>query len=97
VSDLVRRRPIRYGATDRSDASMDEFFTWLGAKKSAGIRLAVMDMWKAFRNSTQRQAPQASVWFDSFDVLRHLGAALDKVRKAGYARLSGKDRYFIGY
>jgi len=95
VSDLVRQRPIWFGGVDRSEASMDEFFTWLGAKKSAGIRLAVMDMWKAFRNSTERHAPQASILFDKFHVLRHLGEALDKVRKAEYARLSGKDRRFI--
>jgi len=95
VSDLVRRRPIWFGGKDRSEASMDEFFKWLGPKKSAGIRLAVMDMWRAFRNSTERHAPQASILFDKFHVLRHLGDALDKVRKAEYARLSGKDRRFI--
>lgn len=95
VSDLERRRPIRFGGQDRSEASMDEFFKWLGAKKSAGIRLAVMDMWKPFRNSTQRNAPQASILFDKFHVVRHLGDALDRVRKAEYARLSGKDRRFI--
>jgi transposase len=95
VSDLVRQRPIWFGGKDRSEASMDEFFRWLGGKKSAGIRLAVMDMWKAFRNSTERHAPQASILFDKFHVLRHLGEALDKVRKAEYARLSGKDRRFI--
>jgi len=95
VSDLVRQRPIWFGATDRSEASMDEFFPWLGARKSAGIRLAVMDMWKAFRNSTQRHAPQASILFDKFHVLRHLGEALDQVRKSEYARLAGKDRRFI--
>ena len=44
VSDLLRRRPIWFGGTDRSEASMDEFFTGLGAKKNAWIRLAVMDM-----------------------------------------------------
>ena len=95
VSDLVRRRPIWFGGKDRSEASMDEFFTWLGAKKSAGIRMAVMDMWKPFRNSTQTHAPQASILFDKFHVLRHLGEALDAVRKSEYARLSGKDRRFI--
>jgi len=95
VSDLVRRRPIWFGGTDRSEASMDECFTWLGAKKSARIRLAVMDMWKPFRNSTERHASQASVLFDKFHVLRHLGDALDTVRKSEYARLSGTDRRFI--
>jgi transposase len=95
VSDLVRKRPIWFGGQDRSEASMDEFFKWLGAKKSAGIRMAVMDMWKPFRNSTKTHAPQASILFDKFHVLRHLGEALDSVRKSEYARLSGKDRRFI--
>lgn len=95
VSDLVRRRPIWFGGKDRSEPSMDEFFNWLRAKKSAGIRLAVMDMWKPFRNSTQRYAPEARILFDRFHVVRHLGEALDKVRKSEYARLSAKDRRFI--
>jgi transposase len=95
VSDLLRRRPIWFGGLDRSEASLDGFFTWLGAKKSAGIRLAVMDMWKAFRTSTTTHAPQASILFDKFHVLRHLGEALDTVRKREYARLSGQDRRFI--
>ena len=34
VSDLVRRRPIWFGGKDRSEASMSEFYVWLGAKKS---------------------------------------------------------------
>jgi transposase len=95
VSDLVRRRPIWFGGKDRSEASMEEFFQGLGAPKSEKIRLAVMDMWRPFRNATQRHAPQASILFDKFHVLRHLGDALDTVRKGEYARLSGKDRRFI--
>jgi len=97
VCDLLRRRPIWFGGKDRSEESMDEFFKWLGPKKSKTIRLAVMDMWKAFRNSTLKpeHAPQASILFDKFHVMRHLGEALDKVRKSEYARLTGKDRRFI--
>jgi len=95
VSDLERRRPIWYGGQDRSEESLDRFYTWLGSKKSRRIRLAVMDMWKAFRNSTNKNVPQAAILFDKFHVMRHLGAALDKVRKIEYARLSGKDRSYI--
>jgi transposase len=97
VSDLVRRRPIWFGGEDRSEASMDAFYAWLGPKKSRRIRLAVMDMWKPFRTSTLKpeHAPQAAILFDKFHILRHLGEALDKVRKAEYARLTDKDRRFI--
>lgn len=97
VSDMIRRRPIWFGGEDRSEESMDEFFKWLGPKKSRKIRLAVMDMWKPFRVSTLKigHAPQAAILFDKFHIMRHLGEALDKVRKSEYARLSGKDRRFI--
>ena len=95
VSDLVRKRPIWFGGTDRSEASMREFYDWLGPRKARKIRLAVMDVWKPFRNVAQEKVPQAASLFDKFHIMRHLGEALDKVRKAEYARLSGKDRRFI--
>ncbi len=70
VSDLVRQRPIWSGGRDRSEESMDQFYQWLGAKKSRRIELAVMDMWKPFRMSTSRHAPQAKILFDKFHVMR---------------------------
>jgi transposase len=54
-----------------------------------------MDMWKPFRNSTNKRAPQATILFDKFHILRHLGEALDKVRKQEYAKLDGQKRKFI--
>jgi transposase len=95
VSDLLRQRPIWFGGEDRSEASMDLFFDELGARKSLKIRLAVMDMWKAFANSTQRKAPQAAIMYDKFHVMRHLNDALDIVRKREYARLADEDRQYI--
>jgi transposase len=95
VSDLIRRRPIWFGGTDRSEASMSQFYTWLGERKSSRIRLAVMDMWKPFRLATAAQAPQAAALFDKFHVMRHLGEALDAVRKSEYGRLAGRDRRYI--
>jgi transposase len=95
VSDLIRKRPIWFGGEDRSEASMGQFYEGLGEKKSRGIRLAVMDMWKPFRNVTVARAPQAAILFDKFHIMRHLGDALDEVRKAEYRRLSGRDRSYI--
>jgi transposase len=95
VSDLVRGRAIWFGGTDLKEASLCQFYQWLGEKKCARIRLAVMDMWKPFRNASNSRAPQAAILFDKFHVMRHLGEALDKVRKSEYARLKGKKRRFI--
>lgn len=97
VSDLERGRSIWFGGQDRSEASLDEFFAWLGPQKCRKIRVAVMDMWKAFRNSTLKEghAPQARIIYDKFHVMSHLGKAMDEVRRREYARLSGKDRRFI--
>ena len=95
VSDLrgwpraIRHRPIWFGGEDRSQASMNQFYDWLGEKKAQGIRLALMDMWKLFHNATAQRAPQAAILFDKFHVIRHLNDALDKIRKAECAS-SGK-------
>ena len=95
VSDLIRGRPIWFGGEDRSEKSMALFYDWLGEKKTRGIRLAVMDMWKPFRNMTNQRAPQAAILFDKFHITRHLGKALDEVRKSEYRRRSGRDRSYI--
>lgn len=97
VSDLQRGRAIWFGGKDRSEESLDEFFRWLGPEKCGKIRLVVMDMWQAFRTSTLKagNAPQAKILFDKFHVFKHLGEAIDKVRKQEYARLADEDRRFI--
>jgi len=95
VSDLIRRRPIWFGGADRSEESMDLFYKSLGPKKAKKIRLAVMDMWKAFEKSAKKNVPQAAILYDKFHVMRHLGEAMDTVRKKEYGRLAGRDRSFI--
>lgn len=95
VSDLGRRRPIWFGGTDRSEESMDGFYAWLGPKHSSKIKLAVMDMWKAFEKSARKNIPEAAILYDKFHVMKHLGEAMDSVRKQEYTRLAGRDRSFI--
>lgn len=97
VSDLVRHRPLWFGGQDRSEASLDGFYQWVGPTKSRTIRRAVMDRGKACRPSTliPPHAPKAAILFDKFHILHHLGEALDTVRKSEDARLTGEDRRFI--
>jgi len=95
VSDLERGRPIWVGGRGRSEADLDLFFVDLGPRKTRRIKLAVMDMWKPFRKSVQKHVPGVRIVFDKFHIMRHLGEALDKVRRSEYRRLSGEDRSFI--
>jgi transposase len=95
VTDLKQKRAIWFEGPDRSEESLDRFYESLGSEKCSRIKLAVMDMWKAFENSTRKHAPQAAILYDKFHVLRHLGEALDSVRKSEYRRVSGKEQKFI--
>ena len=95
VSDVERKRPIWFGGVDRSEESLDKFFEWLGEKKTNKIKLALMDMWKAFEKSTLKNAPGVAILYDKFHIMKHLGDAMDKVRKIEYSRLTGKDRSYI--
>ncbi len=95
VSDLEKRRAIWFGGAGRTEEDMDLFFAFLGKENSAKIRLAVMDMWKAFRNATQANAQHAAILFDKFHILRHLSNALDQVRRSEYKRVTDEERGFI--
>jgi len=95
VSDLERGVPIWFGGEDRSEKSMAMFYEWLEPARCKHIRLAVMDMWPPFRTALEKHAPEAKVLYDKFHVLRHLGDALDKVRRSEYRRVQGKERSYI--
>ena len=66
----------------------------ISIKKRHTYRIIVSDLEK-----------RRAIWFwgedrseeimDKFHIIRHLGEALDKVRKQEYARLTGRDRNFI--
>jgi len=96
VADLDRQRPIWMSETPgRSEEDLARFYSEIGPKRCQHIDLAVMDMWKPFRNSTKCHAPQARIIFDKFHVFKHLGNALDAVRRNEYKRVNDKDRKFI--
>jgi len=95
VSDLEKRRAIWFGGIDRSEKSLNMFYDSLNLQQHKEIEIAVMDMWKAFKKSTNKNIPQASIIYDKFHIIRHLNDALDQVRKSEYKRLIGKDRKYI--
>lgn len=95
VADLDQRRPIWLGGQGRTEEDLQSFFDQMGPERCQGIELAVMDMWKAFRNATLKNAPGAQIVYDKFHVMRHLSDALDQVRRNEYKRVNDKERKFI--
>ena len=87
MAEQLRRNPM----PSTSAIGVDE----IAIRKGHDYRVAVMDMWRPFRQAAHAFAPQAEIVFDKFHILRHLNDALDEVRRAEYARLQGDKRRFI--
>ena len=58
------------------------------------VEAVAMDMWPAFMNSTMENVPEAEIVHDKFHISKHLGEAVDKVRRSEQKTLrrEGDDR-----
>jgi transposase len=98
VVDLDRSR-VLYVARDRKQASLDGFWPTLSAEQLAAIRGVALDMWDPFENSIREHLPQADekIVYDKFHVAKHLGDAVDRVRRAENKALRAKgDQRLVG-
>ena len=74
-------------ADGRKSECLDRFFTGLGQERCAAIEVVAVDMWPAYLKAIERHLPHASVAFDKFHVAKHLGEAVDTVRKQEHREL----------
>ena len=96
IHDLDRKRPIWFGDDrGRSREAIDAYFQSLSDTERAGIELGVMDMYPPYRASLEANCPNAVVHYDHFHLVKHLGEAIDKVRKSEYKRMEGSQRRYI--
>ncbi len=74
---------VLYVADDRKQESLDTFYDELGEAGCAGLEAVVMDMWAPYIASTREHVPEADrkIVFDKFHVAKHLGDAVDQVRR----------------
>jgi transposase len=95
VNDLDRGRVLFVGE-DRTQESLDEFWSTLGQDQIDGIKAVAMDMWDAYINSTRSHVPDADkkIVFDKFHIAKHLSEAVDLVRRREHKQLraAGDDR-----
>ncbi|QIX53882.1 ISL3 family transposase [Rhodococcus sp. DMU1] len=73
---------IVWGTEGKSAAALDEFFTdALPAGAAEKVEAVSMDLGPAYRKSVREHAPQATICFDPFHVVKSATAALDDVRR----------------
>ena len=95
VNDLRRSR-VLYVAEDRTQASLDGFWETLTPAQRDSIEAVAMDMWDPYVKSVSEHLPEGErkIVYDKFHIAKHLGEAVDKVRRKEnqVLRAAGDDR-----
>lgn len=104
INDLEEARVIHV-ADDRKQETLAAFYEGLGEQGCARLETVVMDMWRPYIAATEAYVPEAQskIVFDKFHIAKHLGEAVDKVRRQehrerrarGDERLKGTKYYWL--
>ena len=78
---------IVWGAAGKDSATLDGFFDALGNERAEQIEAVSMDMGPAFNASVKANAPQAVICIDQFHVVKLVGDAFDKLRRAEWQEM----------
>lgn len=83
VVDIWRGR-VLHVAEERKTTSLDGFWKSLTEQQLSQIQAVAMDMWDPFYNSVCAHVPDGAnkIVFDKFHVAKHLGQAVDQIRRA---------------
>jgi transposase len=74
---------VLYVAEDRKQSSLDGFWDTLTPEQLPSVEAVTMDMWDPYENSVRAHLPDAAgkIVYDKFHVAKHLGEAVDQVRR----------------
>ncbi len=75
-------RRLIWSGEGRMKQTLQRFFDDLGAEHAGGLEAVCCDMWANYVDVVRERAPQAALVFDKFHIVRHLGEAVNDVRKA---------------
>lgn len=78
----------------RKKESADSLWNTLSDEQKEDIDAVAIDMWQPYIGSTQEHVPEADIVHDRFHIAKHLGEAVDQVRRAEHKTLkqSGDER-----
>ena len=81
----------------RTREAADSLWKTLSEKQKAQVQAVAMDMWAAFINSAESHVPEADIVHDRFHIAKHLGEAIDQVRRAEHKALKKEgDEWLTG-
>ena len=86
VTDLDDSRVLAV-LDGRDREAVDGYFSAIPASRRAQVEAVAMDMWRAYMNAAATWLPKAKVCYDRFHVARHLGEAVNTVRKQEHRSL----------
>jgi transposase len=86
VTDLDQSRVLDV-ADGRKQDCLDTFLGGLSQSQRDAIEVVALDMWQPYIKAVGRHLPQAQIAFDKFHVAKHLGDAVDTVRKQEHREL----------
>jgi len=90
---------VLYVAEDHKQKSLDGFWPTLDEPQKAAIQAVAMDMWEPYEQSVRKHLPEAEqkIVYDKFHVAKHLGEAVDQVRRAENKQLRAQgDERLVG-
>lgn len=78
---------------ERTEESLNAFWSQYQPAELERVEHVAMDMWSPYINSTRKHLSIADdkIVFDKFHIMKHLGDAVDKVRRREHRELSGQD------
>jgi transposase len=79
----IDRAVVVHVVDDRKQEALEGYFEGLGPKACAALERVAMDMWAPYITATRAQVPDADakIVFDKFHIAKHLGDAVDQVRR----------------
>jgi transposase len=73
-------RRLLWIGQDRTVETIQGFFQWLGAERSAALRFVCSDMWGPYLRVVAQKAALAIHILDRFHIMSHMNKAIDEVR-----------------
>jgi transposase len=81
---------VEYVADGRGEEALSGFYSQFSEEELSAVRVVAMDMHAPYISATTKLVPQAErkIAFDKFHVAKHLGDAVDRVRREESAALA---------